>query len=173
MRIRPYKPSDAPCLMSWLSEERTVAYWRADRFVWPVTKEQLQDYYKDFTLDPDACLFTALDEEGILCGHFSFRKINYRERKAHLGFIVTNPDCRGKGYGRQMVSLALAYAKSMLGVETVTLGVYDRNLPARHCYEALGFCRAEGMQHTTDFHGEQWTYFYMQADLSGGGREES
>ena len=51
LRIRPYKPADAESLISWLKEERMVAYWKADRFAWPVTMEQLELYLRDFEED--------------------------------------------------------------------------------------------------------------------------
>ena len=52
LRLRPYKPADAGYLMKWLEDERTVEFWKADRFCWPLTAEQLADYCEDFTADP-------------------------------------------------------------------------------------------------------------------------
>ena len=37
LRLRPYKPADAGYLMKWLEDERTVEFWKADRFCWPLT----------------------------------------------------------------------------------------------------------------------------------------
>lgn len=162
VRIRPYKPSDAMYLLNWLADERTVAFWKADRFSWPLTTEQLDKYQADFEADTQSCIFTALDGEGNVAGHFSFRNIDYHKNTAHLGHIVTDPAARGKGLGRQMVAAALAYAKTMLGVEKVTLGVYEQNLPAISCYEALGFTPAKRESELMNFHGESWRYFYME-----------
>ena len=50
-----------------------------------------------------------------------------------------DPEIKGKGYGRQMLSQALCYAFQILGMQTVTLGVYSDNAAARRCYESLGF----------------------------------
>ena len=61
LRLRPYKPADAGYLMKWLEDERTVEFWKADRFCWPLTAEQLADYCEDFTADPAAAAFTALE----------------------------------------------------------------------------------------------------------------
>ena len=47
LRLRPYKPADAGYLMKWLEDERTVEFWKADRFCWPLTAEQLADYCED------------------------------------------------------------------------------------------------------------------------------
>lgn len=175
LRIRPYKPADAEYVLHWLTDERTVAFWKADRFSWPLTKEQLDAYNKDFTEDPYSAAFTVLDEEGDVIGHFSLRKINWKENRAHMGFLVVNPECRGKGYGRQMVHQALLYAFQVLGLKRVTLGVYECNEPARRCYEAEGFRRLNdsGDEAKTEvFHGEVWKYVYLEAQAEGGMRNE-
>ena len=166
LRIRPYKPADAEYLLKWLTDETTVTFWKADRFTWPLTKEQLDTYYNDFENDLNAAAFTALDEAGCVASHFSRREICWEENRAHMGFIVVNPDSRGKGYGRQMVHAALAYAFDSLGLKAVTLGVYDCNEPAKRCYAAEGFRRIErpGFEAKTDlFHGEDWEYYYLEA----------
>lgn len=166
MRVRPYKPADAEELMKWLSDERIFEFWKADRFQWPLTKEQLDRYYEDFVADPAAMAFTALDKQGNPAGHFSFRNIDWKENRAHMGYIVVDPASRGKGYGRHMVYLALEYARDILGMHFVTLGVYDCNEPARRCYEAEGFSKAERLGSVeTEFNGETWNYYYMEACL--------
>lgn len=169
LRLRPYKKEDGACLLSWLTDERTVELWKADRFSWPLTKEQLERYREQFEQDPAACIFTAVDGTGAPAGHFSFREINYERNSAHMGFIVVDPQARGQGFGRQMVSLALRYAFELLMLERVTLGVFDCNLAARRCYESLGFKEIEREHKTVGFHGETWEYFYLAAEKKRGG----
>ncbi len=166
LRIRPYKPSDARYLLQWLTDETTVTFWKADRFSWPLTEEQLEKYYRDFEADSNACAFTALDENGEIAGHFSLRRIDWKENRAHMGFIIVNPDARGKGYGRRMVHQALKYAFEVLGLCYITLGVYDCNEPAKRCYAAEGFEKINrpGFEPKTDsFHGDAWEYYYLEA----------
>ncbi len=173
LRIRPYKPADASCLLRWLTDERTVAFWKADRFQWPLTMEQLKTYGREFAADPAAAAFTALDGDGSPVGHFSLRNIDWKENRAHMGFIVVDPLSRGKGYGRQMVRQALVYARRILGLNFVTLGGFDCNEPARRCYEAEGFKRASRLGETkVCFQGETWKYYYMEADLRKGNVSE-
>lgn len=33
LRLRPYKPSDAKTIVSWIKNERTLRLWSSDRFV--------------------------------------------------------------------------------------------------------------------------------------------
>jgi RimJ/RimL family protein N-acetyltransferase len=49
------------------------------------------------------------------------------------------PDFQRKGYGKQMLGLALRFAFDILKVQKVTLGVLENNPGAYHCYKAAGF----------------------------------
>lgn len=163
LRLRPYKPDDAGYLMDWLKDERTVRLWRADRFSYPLTKEQLKQYWEDFLSDENAWIFLAVDENGNPCGHFSFRRVDYTKNSAHMGFIVVNPKERGKGYGREMVTLALRYAFGLLRMDRVTLGVFTVNEAAHRCYLSVGFKDEELHRDYDRFDGEQWDYQDMAA----------
>ena len=68
-----------------------------------------------------------------------------------------DPLIRGKGYGTQMLTLALTYAFTILKVEQVSLGVFEKNITAAHCYERLGFQKTGTC---TDYHlmGEIWKF---------------
>lgn len=167
MELRKYKEEDAQCLLDWLKDEQTVTLWKADRFVWPVTEEQLKKYDTDFSGENHGRIVTMVDEHGIPAGHFSFRDIDPEKRCAYMGFIVIDPAAKGKGYGKLMVSLGLQYAFDVLQVDTVTLGVYDCNIAARRCYEAVGFREIDRLHRVTDFHGERWEYFYMAVEKGG------
>jgi N-acetylglutamate synthase len=52
--------------------------------------------------------------------------------------IITHPDHRNKGYGRELVQLMLQWAKEQ-GVQHAYLQVMEQNSPARHLYTQLGF----------------------------------
>lgn len=52
--------------------------------------------------------------------------------------VVLLPETRGQGIGRALMDWLEAYARSV-GAGKVTLDAYQRNLPARRFYEALGY----------------------------------
>jgi N-acetylglutamate synthase len=52
--------------------------------------------------------------------------------------IITHPDHRKKGYGRELVRLMLLWAKEQ-GARYAYLQVMKQNSPARHLYAQLGF----------------------------------
>ena len=70
-------------------------------------------------------------------------------------------DLLRKGYGRQMLTLAIKYAFEIFGAEKITLGVFYNNKPAYHCYKAAGFTET-GEEILCDFLGKQWRQIEME-----------
>lgn len=81
---------------------------------------------------------TALDDNKVV-GHLIMRFLDEEKTILQFGFIIVDDTKRGKGYGKGMLSLALKYAFEILKVEKVTLGVFQNNESAYHCYISVGF----------------------------------
>ncbi len=62
----------------------------------------------------------------------------YSKHYAKIGGVVTHPDFRRLGYGRQCVS-ALCRSCFDRGIETMILFTAETNVPALRLYESLGF----------------------------------
>src|SRR5690606_27381584 len=59
--------------------------------------------------------------------------------RAVLWGVYVAPEHRGAGLGRAIVARAIEEARSMGGVEALSLSVDAKNAPARALYDALGF----------------------------------
>ena len=142
LRVRPYKPSDAASIVSWIKDETAFRKWSADRFdKYPIIAEDLNAHYVQ--CNDDFFTFTAFDETGVV-GHFILRFPDEKKQEGRLGFVIVDDTKRGKGYGKEMLTLALEFAFRILKVEKVTLGVFENNMAAYHCYKSVGFEDAEG-----------------------------
>ena len=93
---------------------------------------------KEFGFVENLMAFTAFDENGIQ-GFFTMRNPGESLDELRLGFVIVNPDKRGKGYGKAMLELGLKYAFDIYGAKKVSLGVFENNLSAYYCYKAVGF----------------------------------
>lgn len=101
-----------------------------------------------FPLDPQALLDTAVDGwqlrslwvDGQLVGTGSF---TLRDESIHLGRLLVDPQRRGQGLGRVLVTELLVHARlqspELARCLRATLNVFADNLPARRLYESLGF----------------------------------
>lgn len=158
LRLRPYKACDARTVSEWLTDERTFYWWSGGRYrEYPLTPEILNGYYEGENENDSVWAMTAYDENG-LTGYLMMRFLDENKTQLRLCHIVTAPKNRGRGYGKEMVSMALRYGFTFLQAERISLGVYEDNIPARRCYASLGF--TESFPHivkTHTFMGKEWT----------------
>ena len=110
---------------------------------------------------------TALDETGAPVGHFIMRLADYHAESIRFGFIIVDPEARGKGYGKEMIRLALKYAFEVLGMKRATLGVYEQNPSAKACYEAVGFTVKEYVADYLIYKGATHAAYEMEAVSHG------
>ncbi len=162
MRLRPYKPCDGDKIAGWLTDERTFAMWSAYRYQYPMTGAQFNERMNSANDNPNEFMMTALDRNGDPVGYFLLRNADYESNSIHIGFIVVNSNVRGIGYGTQMLTLAKKYCFDVLGMNRITLGVYDINQRARKCYEKIGFKPYAEENADFEFQGERWRVIEME-----------
>ena len=73
-----------------------------------------------------------------------------------LGFVIVNPDIRGKGYGKILVNKAIVYAREKLGAKEINLDVFTTNKSAIECYKSVGFEITNILKNAYKFHDEYW-----------------
>ena len=137
--LRPYKKCDAEYIVKWIKDEVAFRKWCADRLkTYPITAEDLNDYYEQYAFSDSFFEMTAFDETGIT-GHLIMRYTDGDKKELRFGFVIVDDSKRGKGYGKEMLKAALQYAFDILKAEKVTLGVFENYEPAYYCYKAAGF----------------------------------
>lgn len=143
LRLRPYKNCDANYIVSWCNSKEIFSFWGGERFgQFPISPEIINDKYFNHNGD---CIeednfypLTAVDDDGPV-GHFIIRYINRDNRILRFGWVIVDDKKRGQKIGRNMLKLGLKYAFDILDAERVTIGVFENNLSALHCYLSCGF----------------------------------
>ena len=139
LRLRPYKPCDAEAIVSWIKDELSFRKWCADRYEsYPITAEDMNAHYDALANTDSFFQMTAFDENGVV-GHLIMRFVDEEKKILRFGFVIVDDSKRGMGYGKEMMQLAAKYAFEILKVEKITLGVFENNAAAYHCYKAAGF----------------------------------
>ncbi len=157
MTLRPYIKTDAPIILSWIKGRRAFRQWSADRYpTYPPTTEDMDAQYSDNHIFP----FTAIDDREELVGHLILRYPDPSKAIIRLGFVIIDDQQRGKGYGKQMVELAIRKARNEYGAKKITLGVFENNPSALHCYESVGFKIMSEASYIID--GEEWKSLEME-----------
>lgn len=160
MRLRPYKSCDADHIASWLKDETIFLRWGGERFgSFPIDGATIDEKYSknngDCTEADNFYPWTFVDEDKPV-GHFIMRYTGGDHRQLRFGWVVLDDTIRGKGYGKQMLTMGLKIAFEILNVDRVTIGVFENNDPAHYCYRKVGFVDTEVVK------GEPWNVVEME-----------
>lgn len=144
LRLRPYQEQDAATILQWVQDERAFRAWTADRYgAYPISPAQMNAHYAQRAQKGPFYGLTALEGDTI-AGHLALRVMDAEATTVRFCYIIVDGARRGRGYGREMLGLAIRHAFHTLGAEKITLGVFEHNLPAYKCYLSLGFRRPPG-----------------------------
>ena len=160
MILRTFNINDAPTILSWCKDKHAFRLWSADRYKdFPAKPEEMMEQCMGNHMYP----LTAVVDDTVI-GHILLRYLSEDKTVIRFGFVIVDDSKRGKGYGKQMLRLAIDYAKRELGAQKITLGVFDNNPSAIHCYESVGFVviGTDGYQ----IDGEEWTGKEMELAIN-------
>ena len=161
--IRPYQSSDAALITSWLKSEYLMRQWCADRYErYPVTPEEMNTYHER-NIDGQRSLALTMTDSDDIVGYITLRIPADDPTEQRLGFVIVDDSKRGRGLGKALVSMAVKYAFETLGATNVSLGVFENNPSAIHCYESAGFHRVS-LSETESYEclGETWNCIEME-----------
>ena len=156
MQLRPFHQDDAETILSWCKDKHAFRLWSADRYKeFPAQPDEMMEQYKGENMYP----LTAVVEEEII-GHILLRFPSEDKSVIRFGFVIVDDSKRGKGYGKQMLQLAIQKAMNEYGAKKISLGVFDNNPSAFHCYKSVGFKVIGTDSYRID--GEEWTEKEME-----------
>ncbi|MEP3635854.1 MAG: UDP-4-amino-4,6-dideoxy-N-acetyl-beta-L-altrosamine N-acetyltransferase [Paracoccaceae bacterium] len=136
-RLRPVVPEDSDDLLCWRNAEHVRKFVFHQQ---PIPSADHEAWFKGI-LNNSNCAYLVYERDRKPGGVVSFTDIDPRNRSANWGFY-TVPDAP-KGTGRAMLTLALEYAFSTLGLHTVCAAVLDYNAASLHLHHTLGFARTD------------------------------
>lgn len=149
--------NDLPELLKWAEDERTMLLWCGPVFDFPLTIEQLNNYYSESQKpEPNRLIFKAVDSDGNIAGMCELGAISRRNCSASICRVFVDKKYRGRGIADKMILSVLEHGFNKLGLIRIELNVYTFNIPAINCYEKLGF-KKEGLKRkSTKFENEFW-----------------
>lgn len=166
MRLRPYKSCDAKKIVSWIRDEEALYKWSADRYnKYPISADDINHKYLKCNGDcEEEDNFYPLTAEvgGRVIGHLMLRYTNGDKNTLRVGFVIVDDSMRGQGYGKKMLKMAEDYAFGILKAKRLTLGVFENNPSAYHCYKAAGFCEIKTEDLIFEIKGEKWRCIEME-----------
>jgi predicted alpha/beta superfamily hydrolase/RimJ/RimL family protein N-acetyltransferase len=114
---------------------------------------------------PDARFFLVYrrDQERPI-GVSSLTAIGAEPGRATFRILIGDPGDRGKGFGEEASRLVIAHAFETLGLDRVTLDVFEYNVAARRLYARLGFLETARRRHRIHRDGRTWDVIRMAMD---------
>jgi len=162
IRLRPYKACDAKYIAKWLQSEYEFRQWFADGYEsYPITEEMINKRYMDSANSNTSWEMTAFNEVGIL-GHFIMRFTDKEMKTVRFEFVIIDNNLHGKGYGKEILEIAIKYSFEILKVEKITLGVFENNLSAYYCYKSAGFNTVKSVNEKYSILNEEWLSIEME-----------
>lgn len=130
--LHPAVAADIDELMGWFPDAHSLDIWGGPTFRFPFDRSSFHEdcCWQKF---PSYCLRNVGGE------FIAFGQLGSRYERSHLARLVTNPEIRGRGCGRQLIEELMAVARVKQDYSEVGLFVYRDNQPAFRCYESLGF----------------------------------
>lgn len=156
LRLRPYREEDAEKILSWCKTEEEFYKWTAGILgEYPISEKQFQKV-------SSMMAFTVIDKNDMI-GFFTMRNPGESLDELRFGFVIIDCEQRGKGYGKAMLLLGLKYAYEIYGAKKVSLGVFENNITAYHCYKAVGF-KDVNLDKVNTYHllGEDWNCLELE-----------
>lgn len=141
-QLRPSCPEDAPALADvWRRSVRATHHFLAEKDFHEIEAAVANVYL------PNADMTVAADETGRLVGFMGMTG-------SHIDSLFLDPDCRGKGLGRQFIDHAARVADGPL-----TVDVNEQNGQAVGFYLHMGF--SETGRSSTDDDGRPYPIIHM------------
>ena len=140
--LRALEPTDLDILYKW---ENDATVWTVTDTVAPFSRQVLWQYLQAYTADIYQSRQLRLIAERLpgnepigTVDFFNFSPLNNR---AELGLYIA-PEFRGKGLGRQVLDLLVAYARDHIGLRQLYVYITTDNAACLQLFDSYGFMRA-------------------------------
>lgn len=122
--------------------ENDTRQWMVSACKTPYSRFQLQQYIEtnahDLYVDKQLRLMVERAEDKQMVGIVDLFDFSPADRRAEVG-IVIDSDCRGRGYGREVLTLLCDYAEHVLDLHQLYAYVLEDNDAACRLFASCGF----------------------------------
>lgn len=103
--------------------------------------EKAQAFYAERTKFDENLAPFAIEADGKYIGYCSLMHLQDRYGNLELGIMIGDREYWGRGYGREVIKLLLAYGFRYLRARRIELTTHAKNERALRCYLACGFVK--------------------------------
>lgn len=135
---RPHTPEMAPWRVKWFNDPET------NRFlvIKHTTLGKEQDWFRQYEIDATKRFFTIMADDQPI-GIVGIKHINLKTLSAAVFIMIGEAAYRGQGLGKAAMQYVQNYAVNDLGLKSLRLYVYRKNVAAIRTYSAVGFVESD------------------------------
>jgi len=152
VRLRAIERDDIPRFLRWLNDPEVRRYLA---MYLPLSRAQEERWFERQLQDQRSQVFAIETTEGEHIGNIGLHDINWKDRCAELGIFIGEKNFWGQGYGTDAIRTLLRLAFEEMGLNRISLRVYDFNHRAIRCYQKCGF-QQEGRLRQAHFAGGRY-----------------
>jgi GNAT superfamily N-acetyltransferase len=135
LALRPFEPRDDREVIGWFATAEELRRFAGSSLQWPLNERQLQAVREGPNLSPFSAYLTPAPHPP--CGHIELVRLS-EPGVVRFARVALAPRVRGRGLGRELITLALQQARQW-GARHIDLFVFEDNEPARRLYASFGF----------------------------------
>jgi RimJ/RimL family protein N-acetyltransferase len=153
-------------LCSWISDEKALFTWAGSAYRLPDLEQQLHTELEESRTDKSKVLLAVWDAKSKeVIGHLQILDIDRHNKTGRIGrVLIGNVKNRNHGVGLEIIQTALDKCFHELGLEEVTLRVFEYNANAIACYEKAGFEIIEDKKEIRMFEEKSYPLLIMRID---------
>lgn len=142
--LRPVSKDDIPQLTVWINDIETTKYLTVP---YPRTIDDEIRWLENFSTKKttDVLLAVCTIKTNKLIGLVGLHQIDHINGTATLAMAIGDKAARGKGYGKEVMTMVIEYAFKTLNLRKVCASALDFNERSRACLLSCGF-KEEGIR---------------------------
>ncbi len=137
IKFRPHRKSDIVYRVKWLNNPRVNKYI-GDQAGKKTTFYKQTKWFEKYLGDQTKKFFTICDDS-LPIGCVGLCGINKKDGQAEAFIMVGDDNYCHRGIGKKALKYIINYGFRKIGLQKITLGVFERNRTAKNCFKSVGF----------------------------------
>ncbi len=155
--LSPMNIEDAELYTRWMNDSEITDNLGSSTMVF--SEEAERNWVEDNSGEYQFAIIERESDE--IIGNCGIQAVTHTFQRAELGLFIGDENNRNKGYGKEVLSLLLAYCFDTLNLHNVMLKVFSFNERAIHTYEKVGFKEIGRRREAYYAKGRLWDEVYM------------
>lgn len=161
--LRPITVEDTADILRWRNSPHVMEHFIIRE---PLTEEVHRDWLENKVAKGLSEQFIIIvKDSGKAIGSQYYQRIDREKKSAEFGIFIGEKEETGKGYGPEVLELAIEHARDDMGLKSIELRVIADNEAAYKLYSGHGFKVIPGSTEKKVYDGKETEILHMELKL--------